>query len=223
MNGRAIVQETAALTRRGQGTCVGRMAPGIEVRIIAITDDPVADLAAAEALPVGEAGEIIVKGPCVTRAYDETSERARDANARSKIRDGDSVWHRMGDVGRLDAEGRLWFLGRKAHRVETARGPLFSLPVEAVAETVWPARAALVWRGARPNQAPVLLVEDPAKAADARGEKQRPARPPLEDVKAALVGALGRDDIEVKAHAGVFAVDRRHNAKIEREALAAGL
>ena len=106
----------------------------------------------------------------MTRAYDETSDRAKDANARSKIADGNTVWHRMGDVGSLDATGRLWFYGRKAHRVEAAAGVLYSIPAEAVAETVWPARAALVWLGARPSQTPVLLLESPQKAALARGQ-----------------------------------------------------
>jgi len=228
MNGRAIVAETAAKTRAGQGTCVGALAPGIEVRIIGVTDDAIAAIADAPSLPAGTPGEIVVKGPCVTRAYDETSERAKDANARSKIADGDGadavVWHRMGDVGTLDTDGRLWFLGRKAHRVETARGPLYSLPVEAVAETVWPARAALVWRGTRPTQTPVLLLEDPMKAAAARDAKIQPeGRPSIDDVKAKLHSVLGRDDLDVQAFAGVFPVDRRHNAKIEREALAASL
>ena len=27
------------------------------------------------------------------------------------------IWHRMGDLGYFDSEGRLWFCGRKAHRV----------------------------------------------------------------------------------------------------------
>jgi acyl-CoA synthetase (AMP-forming)/AMP-acid ligase II len=221
MNGRGVVEETAALTRRGQGTCVGRLAPGVEVRIIAVTDEPIPEIAATTALPPQTPGEIIVKGPCVTRAYDETSERAKEANARSKVRDGDAIWHRMGDIGTLDASGRLWFCGRKAHRVETASGPLYSLPVEAVAETVWPARAALVWRGASSPQQPVLLLENPVKAAAARGRKMAASDvPPTSTVTQVLHDVLGRDDIEVRAFATVFPVDRRHNAKIEREALA---
>ncbi len=224
MNGRAILDETASQTRAGQGTCVGALAPDIEVRIIAVTDDAIATIDDAQALAVGERGEIVVKGPCVTRAYDETSERAKEANAKSKIKDGDTVWHRMGDVGAVDDKGRLWFCGRKAHRVETLKGPLYSIPVEAVAESAWPARAALVWRGSRPEQTPVVLLEDPMQAASARGSKVRLVnRPSIDDVKRAITSALGRDDIIVQEYAGVFPVDRRHNAKIEREQLAAKL
>jgi acyl-CoA synthetase (AMP-forming)/AMP-acid ligase II len=221
MNGRDVVQETAAQTRRGQGICVGRLAPGIEVRIIPVSDEAIADIASVPALPTRQPGEIIVKGPCVTRAYDETSERAKDANAKSKIKDGDTVWHRMGDVGYLDDAGRLWFCGRKAHRVETAAGPLFSVPVEAVAETVWPARAALVWRGASSPQEPVVLLEHPVKAAAAKGRKLAVGEvPPTSTVTQVLAEVLGLGDIEVRVWPTVFPVDRRHNAKIEREALA---
>ena len=209
MNGRAIVDETAAKTEEGKGTCVGKLAPGIRVRIVAVTDEAIATIDDAPALAPGEIGEIVVAGPCVTAAYDETSDRAREANRRSKIKDGDTVWHRMGDVGWLDDQGRLWFLGRKAHRVETVDGTLHSLQVEAVAERVWPARAALVWMGARPEQRAVLLLE-PAQGGDVEGVK-------------AAIASVTPIDVDIRVHTATFPVDRRHNAKIEREALAAGL
>ena len=43
------------------------------------------------------------------------------AKIRETLPDGSTrVVHRMGDLGRFDAEGRLWFCGRKSHRVRTA-------------------------------------------------------------------------------------------------------
>jgi acyl-CoA synthetase (AMP-forming)/AMP-acid ligase II len=226
MNGRGVVGDTAALTRAGKGTCVGTLAPSIEVKIIAVTDDAIATIADAKELSRGQVGEIIVKGACVTTAYDATSERAIDANARSKIVDGERVWHRMGDVGYFDDAGRLWFCGRKAHRIETSTGPLYSLPVEAVAEEHWPARAALVWRGERSTslQTPVLLLESPVKAAALKGIKLRVSDvPSTEAVVKAVSSSTGRSDIDVRAWPAAFPVDRRHNAKIEREALAAAV
>lgn len=223
MNGRGVVGETAAQTRAGKGTCVGMLAPRIEVKIIGITDAPMSTLAEATVMTQGEIGEIVVAGACVTTAYDATSERAIEANAKSKLVDGDRTWHRMGDVGFIDERGRLWFCGRKAHRVETVSGLLYSLPVEAVAEEHWPARAALVWRGERPNQTAVVLLEHPVKAAAQKGIKLKMELPSTESVSAALLSTLGRSDIEVKAYPAAFPVDRRHNAKIEREALAAWL
>ena len=68
-------------------------------------------------LPPGEIGEIIVRGDVVTRAYENNERETRLA----KIYDGGTFWHRMGDTGYLDSEGRLWFCGRKAHRVRTGR------------------------------------------------------------------------------------------------------
>ena len=46
-----------------------------------------------------------------------------------------AFWHRMGDVGYLDEQGRFWYCGRKSQRVETRDGPLFTECVEAVFNT----------------------------------------------------------------------------------------
>ena len=52
------------------GACVGRPVPGMTVKVIALTDAPLATLAAVRELPPGEIGEIIVAGPVVTKCYD---------------------------------------------------------------------------------------------------------------------------------------------------------
>ena len=82
----------------------------------------------------------------MTREYVTRTE----ANALAKIADGPRVWHRMGDVGYLDEQGRFWFCGRMAHRVQTAAGPMFTIPCEAIFNQ-HPAiyRSALVGVGAR--------------------------------------------------------------------------
>ena len=217
MNGRAVLAETAARTREGKGTCVGALAPDVAVKIIAITDDAIATLAAARELAVGEVGEIIVRGPCVTRAYDDAhSERAKEANANSKIGDlcaPEGFWHRMGDCGYFDAQGRLWFCGRKTHRVETTHGTLHSIPVEAVAEEGGFPRVAFVGLGPRGKQLGVVIfeVEDRVNLA-----------PDWEATTiASLRQRLGSEGIHAALmHFGPLPVDRRHNAKLEREALA---
>jgi acyl-CoA synthetase (AMP-forming)/AMP-acid ligase II len=56
--------------------------PGIDVRIIAITDAPIATMTETRELRPGEIGEIIVRGPVVTKAYDSLP----DATAAAKIR-----------------------------------------------------------------------------------------------------------------------------------------
>ncbi len=195
-----------------RGACVGRPLPGITVRIIPLTDAPLARLAETRALPPGEIGEIIVQGPVVTKEYDHLPA----ATAAAKIADADGgIWHRLGDCGYLDDSGRLWFVGRKAERVETAGGPLFTEPCEQVfRQHPRVARCALVGLGPRGRQDPALVVEAPPPGAgDARAF-------------AAELRALAR------AHphtAGIsrfyfhprFPVDVRHNAKIHRLTLAA--
>ncbi|MDP1823607.1 MAG: fatty acid CoA ligase family protein [Archangium sp.] len=218
MNGRAVLADTAARTREGKGTCVGALAPDVAVKIIAITDDAIASLGDARELLVGEVGEIIVRGPCVTRAYDDThSERAKEANAKAKIADPaapEGFWHRMGDCGYFDAQGRLWFCGRKAHRVETTHGTLHSIPVEAVAEEGHFSRAAFVGVGPRGQQRGVVIFE-------VNGERPRLAPDWEATTLADLRTRVGNQGLHAALlHSGPLPVDRRHNAKLEREALA---
>lgn len=70
-------------------------------------------------LAIGEIGEITVRGRVVSEIY----WRNRDANDMHKIADGMTVWHRMGDLGYFDADGLLWFCGRKSQRVRTQAEP----------------------------------------------------------------------------------------------------
>ena len=193
-----------------RGACVGRPLPEIEVKVIALTDAPIATLALARELPLGEIGEIIVRGPVVTRTYDALPE----ATAAAKIADGATVWHRMGDCGYLDPAGRLWFCGRKAERVETARGPLFTEPCEQVFRShPRVARCALIGLGERGRQQPALVIEaGPGNSADRRAL--------VRDLRAlaqqqAHTAAISRFYFHPK-----FPVDVRHNAKIHRHALA---
>ena len=37
----------------------------------------------------------------------------------AKVHEGQTVWHRMGDLGFIDPQGYIWFCGRKGERVET--------------------------------------------------------------------------------------------------------
>ncbi len=119
ISSREVLAETAARTDQGAGICVGRPVASIDARIIAIDDDPIALWQPELERPRGEIGEIVVRGPQATAAY--YNRPAADALA--KIRDPDGgFWHRMGDVGYLDAKDRLWYCGRKADRVETKDG-----------------------------------------------------------------------------------------------------
>jgi len=215
ISGREILNETAALSEQGAGMCVGRPIPGCTIRIIRITDEPIPRWDESLVLPQGEVGEIAVKGPVVTRVYLNRPQQTAEA----KIYEGDEVWHRMGDLGYFDAGGRLWFCGRKRHRVETAEGLLLPVCCEAIFNTHPDvARTALVGVGAPGRQSPVLIVEPkPGKMPRTAKEKQNFVAGLLQ------LGAQHAHTQRIQNilfYPTAFPVDVRHNAKIQREKLA---
>ena len=194
-----------------RGICVGLPVQSAEVRIIRITDEPIGSWSDELVLPRGEIGEIVVKGPMATREYVVDSAATRLA----KIADRDGFWHRMGDVGWQDEAGRIWFCGRKAHRVETATGTLFTEPCEAIFNKhPLVRRTALVGVGPRGRAVPVICVEAAAgfqarRFGDLAGELRRiaEAHPITRSIRTFLLHPQ-------------FPVDIRHNSKIFREKLA---
>ncbi|RDY65605.1 olefin beta-lactone synthetase [Lysobacter soli] len=210
------LQSTRTATENGAGTCVGRAVAPNEVRIIAITDEAIEDWTDARIVEAGVVGEITVAGPTATDTYFNRPAQTKAAKIRERVADGsERVVHRMGDVGYLDAQGRLWFCGRKTHRVETAEGPLYTEQVEPVFnvhENV--RRTALVGIGAMGAQRPVLCVEL-AHGVDA-SEWLRIERE-LRWIASAHAHTSG---IDTFLRHPKFPVDIRHNAKIGREKLA---
>lgn len=209
-----VLGQTRAAWARGAGTCVGRRFGGIEWRVIRVVDGPLPCRADVEELPPGQIGELMVRGPQVTRRYVTRVE----ANDLAKVADGGDVWHRMGDVGYLDEQDRFWFCGRMAHRVVTAAGPMYTIPCEAVF-LQHPAvfRAALVGVGRRGDQRPVMIVEP---WRDQRPRTRSEWMQLLAELRALAVGSsLTRPINTFLLHPG-FPVDIRHNAKIFREQLA---
>ncbi|MCA9701118.1 MAG: AMP-binding protein, partial [Myxococcales bacterium] len=103
---REILGKTWADTEQGAGVCVGLPVPEIEVRIIAISDEAIDRWSDDLVVPDGDVGEIAVRGPMVTEAYFGDEGATARAKIRDKIRDGDGIWHRMGDLGWRDQQGR---------------------------------------------------------------------------------------------------------------------
>ncbi len=214
IDGSEILSKTMQLSNQGAGICVGRSLPGIAVKIIEIKDEAIPAWDETLVLPPKEIGEIVVKGPVVTWEY----YKREDQTALAKIRDGDSIWHRMGDVGYLDDNGRLWFCGRKGHRVITAEKTMFTVPCEAIFNQhpdVF--RSALVGIGPRTTQRPVIIIEPKSDRMPARGEASR--RFAQELLNLGGQNELTRHIKDVLFHPA-FPVDFRHNAKIIREKLA---
>ncbi|HHO49747.1 MAG TPA: hypothetical protein ENK18_02480 [Deltaproteobacteria bacterium] len=199
---------TWSQTARGWGTCVGRIAPGAWVRIIEIHDDPIPTWSDELALPSGQLGEIVVGGDQVSPEYKDVPE----ANVEAKITDGARVLHRMGDLGYLDADDRLWFCGRKAHRLQTTAGIVPPVPVEGIYnEDPDVFRTALVGVGPVGAEVPVLCVE--MEPGNVYG--------PHVEARLRALGQGTRYEGLVKRflpHPG-FPTDARHNSKIRREDL----
>ncbi len=217
---REVLTRTAAKTRQGAGTCVGRAFPGVDLRIIPITEGPIASIDQTRSLPPGEIGEIIVRSPAVTREYF----RRPDPTAAAKIADGETFWHRIGDVGFLDDEELLWFCGRKAHIVYTKDGPMYSVCCEAIFETgplVF--RAALVGIGEREQQEPVIVIEPifPSDQGQMPDYMLQEVKPIIEQhARSRARSSPLTETIDKFLVIQSMPVDTRHNVKINREALA---
>ena len=210
------LQDTRAATENGAGTCVGYPVTPNEVRIIAIDDAPIADWSGTSPMPQGSVGEITVAGPTATDRYFNRDAATRAAKINERLADGgERIVHRMGDVGYFDAQGRLWFCGRKTQRVETASGPLYTEQVEPVFNTHPDVkRTALVGVGPHGRQKPVLCYElQPATTQTCR----LLVVDALRTIAARHVHTSGIDTFLCHP---AFPVDIRHNAKIGREKLA---
>ncbi|MGH8110057.1 MAG: olefin beta-lactone synthetase [Arenimonas sp.] len=210
------LQNTREQTEQGAGTCVGRPMAANTVRIIEITDKAIEHWRDGLQVEPGRVGEITVAGPTATDEYYARPEATALAKIRERRVDGtERIIHRMGDLGWIDEQGRLWFCGRKSHRVETARGILFTEQVEPVFNTHPKIkRTALVGIGKPGQQTPVLCVELHEKALP---QEQESMRNELEKIGNGFVhtGVIEK----FLFHPG-FPVDIRHNAKIGREKLA---
>ncbi len=213
--GAEMLAETAHLTENGAGYCVGYPVKAANIALMPPYDYALPEWDEKLAVHQGEIGEIVVSGPLVTPEYYMEPEHNR--LSKFKGRDGE-LWHRIGDIGRFDEKGRLWFLGRKAHRVFTKDGILYPVSCESIFNRdpkVF--RTALVGVGARNEQIPILVVEAKKGMMPwSRKEKES---------FAADLARLGKTRAETSGIShflflSPFPVDIRHNAKIFREKLA---
>lgn len=215
------------------GVCVGFAVYGAAVAIAPLLQDgSVADELTHEP---GVTGEILVSAPHVKDRYDTlwvTEEQSISTPG----------WHHTGDVGHLDASGRLWVEGRLAHVLLTSQGVLTPVAAEQSAESLPEVRrAALVAVGPAGTAAPVLVIEASANTAalEARQSASGLKRALLNRVPGAnrfpiaegvapfelsqLVRQKVAEDTGVEL-AAVLVVhehptDIRHNSKIDRPAL----
>ncbi|MFD1713353.1 alpha/beta fold hydrolase [Amnibacterium flavum] len=214
---RAAGSASAVPTRDAEitagGVCVGRPAPGVSVLIAPLDAD-----GAATGLPAaaaGVTGEVVVSAPHLKQGYDQlwlTDEAAvRDTAELSPSRGGDARWHRTGDVGHLDADGRLWIEGRLPHVVVTADGVVTPVgPEQRIGAVAGVARVGIAGVGPRGTQQVIAIVETVPAA-------RRPG------LAAPELAAAARSAAGVPL-AAVLVVPRlptdiRHNSKIDRARL----
>lgn len=202
---RDATQEDVAVRQRisrGTGLPAGQFAPDLEVRLLSTswgaTAEPVrANDFHASCLGKEDIGEIIVRGGRIIRGYLDGV-----GDQQTKIHVDGELWHRTGDLGRFDASGQLWLLGRVAARVHDTRGTLEPLAVEAAAmEHAAVHRCALIAiAGQR-----VLVVELVRGATDSWRD--------------ALLEQLAWAQLDRVMTVRRIPIDQRHHAKIDYPAL----
>jgi acyl-CoA synthetase (AMP-forming)/AMP-acid ligase II len=185
---------------RGAGLLAGTASPSIQLRIIAdrwgTPLGPWRDAKLEQQTRTdGLAGEIVVSGEHVLTSYLDGQ-----GDEETKIRVGDRIWHRTGDAGYLDRQGRLWLLGRAAAKVCDSGGVVYPFAVECAASGIPGVRrsAFVLHRNCR-----VLVVE-----ADRTAGLREALTSRLEWARLVKIAMVRR-----------IPVDRRHNAKIDYPAL----
>ena len=103
----------------------GRLKPGSVGVPLPDTDVRIVDLETGEKeMPVGQSGEIIVRGPQMLSCYYNMAEETDRA-----IRDG---WFYTGDIGRFDEEGYLYIVDRKKDMIIAGGYNIYPRDIEEV-------------------------------------------------------------------------------------------
>lgn len=187
--------------RAGKGLLAGPSVPQIELRIVPDRWGTVlgpwsgAEFA-HQWLPAGVGGEIVVSGDHVLPGY-----LGGRGDAETKFSVDDRRWHRTGDAGWLDAQGRLWLLGRCAARIEDRRGVLYPFAAECAAQEVHGVRRAALLAVGKERW---LAIE---------------AVPGGQPDPSALASITQASDIDRTVVVRAIPVDARHNAKVDYPAL----
>jgi acyl-coenzyme A synthetase/AMP-(fatty) acid ligase len=187
----------------GNGVCVGHPLAGVTVAI-----SPLDELGRATGElteRAGISGEVCVRAAHVRDGYDKlwVTQHASEQPAE---------WHRSGDVGHLDDDGRLWIEGRMIHIITTADGPVTPVAIEQAVESVAGVDLAAAVGVGPPGTQQVVLVVAPT---------DRPKRADLAPIALAeFVRAVACVDVAAVFVVPALPVDKRHNSKIDRTRVA---
>jgi len=197
---------------QGHGLLAGLPVSEIRLRILPHQwGQPIGPYAQKEfdqiCLSHNQAGEIVVSGAHVLSGYLHGR-----GNKETKFQVNEATWHRTGDEGYLDEQGRLWLLGRCSARIQDHLGVLYPFAVETAASQ-HPAiyRTAMVQlHGQR-----VLVIELKPGVSDKDWTSTENERSPLHSFHQTLAWAHIQSYKIVKR----IPVDKRHNAKVDYPAL----
>ena len=184
--------EARPVDERGNVSC-GRPMPGLEVRAGSSVDEP---------------GEIVVRGEAVFTGYFDAPEETSRV-----LRDG---WLHTGDIGYLDAESRLFVLGRRSGMIKRGGALVAPRELEDAALTVEGVRiaAAVSLPDAARHHEETIVVAIEAQVGAERSEPKIAA-----EVSRAIVRALGFAPGRVTVVAP-RSIPRTENGKIRHPELA---
>lgn len=186
--------------KQGGGLLTGVPVNEVALRLVRATPTQItvssADEFDALAVNQGEVGEIVVTGDHVVKGY-----WGGIGDRETKIRVADTIWHRTGDLGKLDSLGRLWLLGRLDASTHDARGAFYPFAVECAAHSIPGVRRAAAFA----NHGHRILVIESDNNVTLR----------LDPIREQLHWAT-LDDVR-----SLFAIptDKRHNSKVNYAAL----
>jgi len=201
----SVANEPSAAPRDSFGVCVGYPLPGVEVLI-----DPLDASGLPTQCPTDSAeifGEIIVRAEHAREGYDRLWLTTHQASQ-------PPGWHRTGDIGTLDSEGRLWVGGRLAHVITSASGLIAPVSSEQSIETLESIEmAAVVGVGPVGKQAVVAVIQTSNGVVKA-GEAPLPL---IDEIRSTVSSDIDITSVLITAK---LPVDRRHNSKVDRSAVA---
>ncbi|WP_248703932.1 alpha/beta fold hydrolase [Curtobacterium sp. MWU13-2055] len=190
-----------------EGICVGLPAANVRVRIAPLDAAGAATGALTDA--AGVTGEIVVVAPHVRDHYD----RLWRTNRVARLGVEDPRGHRTGDVGHLDASGRLWVEGRMQHVLTTPDGVVTPVgPEQRIEGVPGVGRAGVAGIGPSGTQQVVAVVET---TGGRRARRPALAPPAL----AASVRAAAGVPLAAVLTVPVLPTDIRHNSKVDRARL----
>lgn len=196
----------------GLGTCVGHPAPDTKIKIAPISDEPLENENDVEWLAPGELGEICILSDTVTPEYVGMEQKTKEAKIYGRDENGQQrIWHRMGDLGRIDEKGKVWFCGRKSHRIQLADTVIPSVPQETpFYQLPFIKKCAYVGPTLKGELSPSLIIEPHEKLT----LKEQKAYE--EEVVKWAQGHMPNTPLKRVYFHSQFPVDVRHNIKIDR-------